>query len=157
MARSTRWNGQILLALHERRETRDVLVLGRQAARKVAGVAADVVGRNLDAALADRRRPQQIDGKPSKMRQAVIQCDAFDRAADQRRGRPRMLMVGMPRATCKRTCAKDAVADFAVGCVHESLRHCAYLGLADACLSSCAKPTLGARWFVYKPKWPPSV
>src|SRR5277367_2057755 len=65
MARSILWNGRILLALHERRETRGILALGRQATRIVAGVAADAVGRDLDAAFADGRGPQQVDGQPS--------------------------------------------------------------------------------------------
>jgi hypothetical protein len=80
----------------------------------VAGVAADVVRGNLDAAFADGRGPEKIDGKPSEMRQALACGGAFDRAADQRRGRTGVLMVGMPRAARERACAKNARAEIDV-------------------------------------------
>ena len=72
MARSSFGDRQIVLALHERREARDLLAFRRQPAGIVAGVAADVVRRNLDATFADRRGPQQIDGEPTEMREAVV-------------------------------------------------------------------------------------
>ena len=151
MARSAVWNGRILLALHERRETRDVLVLGRQATRKVPSVPADIVRRHLDPALADGRGPQEIDGQPREMRQSVFGGGVFDRATDQRRRRPGVLMVGMPRAAGQMSWRET--------CRHRlryrlrpmrALRRCAALAPVGA-VSFCAMLRLGARWFVYKP------
>src|ERR1700677_231902 len=117
VARSALWNRRILLPLHERRETRDVLVLVRQATRKVAGVAADVVGRDLYATLANGRGPHEVDSQAPEMGQSIFGGDAFDRATDQGGRRPGVLMVGMPGAAGQLARAKDADADFAIGCV----------------------------------------
>ena len=76
--------GEILLALHQRRETRDLLVLGRHATRKVSGVAAGVVRHDLDATVADGRGPQEVDSEPPEMGQSVFGRGAFDRATDER-------------------------------------------------------------------------
>ena len=64
----------------------------------VAGVAADIVRRDLDAAFADGRGPHEIDGEPCEMRQALVRGGALDRPADQRRRRTGVLMVGIPGA-----------------------------------------------------------
>ena len=117
VARGSFGDGHILLALHQRGETRDILAFRRQPPGIVAGVAADVVRYNLDATFADRRGPEEIDGEPSEMGQAVAGGGAFDRPADQRRGRTGVLMVGIPRAAGEGACAKRAIRDFAVGCV----------------------------------------
>ena len=85
--------------------------------RKVASIAADIVRHDLDAALADRRGPHEVDGEPAEMGQSVFGGGALDRATDQRRRRTGVLMVGMPRAAGQLTRAKHAVADFAIGCV----------------------------------------
>jgi hypothetical protein len=76
-----------------------------------------IVRRDLDARLADGRGPQEVDSEPPEMGQSVFGRDAFDRATDERRRRPGVLMVGMPRAAGKLTGAKHAVTDFAIGCV----------------------------------------
>ena len=108
MARSAFGNRQILLALHQRGETGDVLALSDEATGIMAGVAADIVRHDLDAALADGRGPHEIDGEPRKMRQAIVGGGAFDRTRDQRRGRTGVLMVGIPRAAGQFTRAKHA-------------------------------------------------
>ena len=105
----------VLLALHERGETRDVLALRRQASGIVAGVAAGVVRRDLDAAVADRRGPDEIDGEASEMRQALVGGGAFDRPADERRRRASVLMVGIPGPARERARAKKVRAEIDVG------------------------------------------
>jgi hypothetical protein len=83
----------------------------------VPGVAAGIVRRDLDATLADGRGPQEVDSEPPEMGQSVLGRDMFDRATNQSRGRPGVLMVRMPRATGQLTGVKHAVTDFAIGCV----------------------------------------
>ena len=116
---------EVVLALHERGKSRDGLALRDQAPRIVAGAPADIVRLDFDAALADRRRPQEIDGEPGEMGQAIAGGAALDCAADECGGWAGVLMVGMPGAAGQMAGAKHAVADFAIGCVHESLRRCA--------------------------------
>src|ERR1700722_17939898 len=58
MPRRPIWDRQIVLALHKGRESCDLLALGRQATRIVAGVAAHIFRCDLDAAFADGRRPE---------------------------------------------------------------------------------------------------
>ena len=83
MARSPLWNGRILLALHERRETRALLATRYELTGIMAGIAADIVGHDLASAFADRRGPDQIYGQPPEMGQPVFGARAFDRAADE--------------------------------------------------------------------------
>ena len=83
----------------------------------MAGVAAEVVRRRFDAALADRGGPHEIDREPPEMGKARLGGGALDRPADQRRGRTGVLMIGMPWAAGEGARAKDAFGDFAVGCV----------------------------------------
>ena len=51
------------------------------------------------------------------MRQAVARRGALDRPADQRRGRPGVLMLGIPRADGEGARAKDALAEFDISSV----------------------------------------
>jgi hypothetical protein len=81
----------------------------------VAGVAAGVVRRDLDAAVADRCGPDEIDGEASEMRQALVGGGAFDRPADERRRRAGVLMVGIPGPARERAGAKNARAEIDVG------------------------------------------
>ena len=83
----------------------------------MAGVAADIVGADFDPAFADRRGPQQIDREPPEMRKPVRRRRAFDGAADQRRGRAGVLMLGVPRANGERARAIEALAQFNVSSV----------------------------------------
>ena len=84
-------------------------------AGKVAGVAAEIVRGDLDAAIADRRRPQEVDSEPSEMAEAFLRRGALDRAADQRRGRPGVLMVGTPRPNGQRRSPGRPLAEFDIG------------------------------------------
>ena len=54
----------------------------------MAGVAAGIVRRDLDAAFADRRGPDEIDGEPCEMGEAVLGGGAFDRPAIRAEGGP---------------------------------------------------------------------
>jgi hypothetical protein len=116
MARRAVRDGEVVLALHERGEARDLLVAREKAAGIVAGVAAEVVCRDSDATVADRRRTQEIDSESPKMGEAFGR-DALDRPADQRGRRPGVLVVRMPRPTGESARAKHVLTDFAVGCV----------------------------------------
>jgi hypothetical protein len=80
---------------------------------------ADIVRYDLDAALADWRWPQEIDGQPSKMGQAVARGDALDGPADERRGRTGVLMGGIPGAASKPASAKGARAKIDVSRVQD--------------------------------------
>jgi hypothetical protein len=114
MARSPLWNGRILLALHERRETRALLATRYELTGIMAGIAADIVGHDLDSAFADRRGPHQIYGQPPEMGQPVFGGHVFDRPADERGGETGVLMVGMPRAAGERARTKNARAEIDV-------------------------------------------
>ena len=144
MAQRPIGDGEILLALRESGESCDVLAAGDQPARKVAGVAAEVIGRHFDAALANWSGPHEIDRKAPQMGKARLGGGALDRPADQRRGRTGVLMVGMPWAAGEGARAKDAFRDFAVGCVQWKPP-----ALSPA-RELCAMMRLEARWFVSK-------
>jgi hypothetical protein len=120
---------QILFALHQRGEAGDVLALGDQAAGEVAGVAAQIILGDLDSALADRRGPKQIDREPAEMREARFGCGVLDRAADQRRGRSGVLMVGMPGPAGQRTCEEMTLSQFDIGGVDRRAPVSAPVGL----------------------------
>ena len=77
----------------------------------MAGGAAGIVRRDLDAAFADRRGPQEIDCEPCEMGEAVVRGGAFDRTGYQGRGRPGVLVLGVPRTARERARAKGAVAE----------------------------------------------
>ena len=78
MARRSVGDRQIVLALHERGETRDLFVASDEPAGIVAGVAAEVILGRFDPAVADRRRAHEVHREPPKMRQA-FGGGAFDR------------------------------------------------------------------------------
>ena len=111
-------HGQVLLALGERGEQRDLFVVGEELAREMAGGASDIVGADVDAAVADRQGTQQIDGKAADMGQAVRRCGALDGAANQRRGRSGVLVFSLPRPTGQRAGAKMTVVQLFVGRIH---------------------------------------
>ena len=115
MARRPVRNWQVVFALRERGEAGDVLVVGDQLAGIMASVAAEVVLRHFDPAFADRRGAQQIDREPPEVCEAFVRRSAFDRLADQRRGRAGVLVVGMPGAAGEAARAKDPLADLISG------------------------------------------
>ena len=112
MARRLLGNGQVGFALHQAREAGDVLALRDQATGEVAGVAAQIVFADLDPAFADRRGPHEIDREPAKMGEAFARGRPLDGAADQRRGRAGVLVVGMPGAAGQLPRVKDALVHF---------------------------------------------
>jgi hypothetical protein len=81
----------------------------------MAGVAAGIVRRNFDAAFADWRRPQEIDGEPCEMGEAVVDGGAFDRAGYQGRGRPGVLVPRVPGSPGELARAKGAIAEIDIG------------------------------------------
>jgi hypothetical protein len=115
VARRAGGHRQLILALHQRREARHLLAGGDQPCRIVAGVAADVVRRDVDMALADRHRAQQVAGQAPEVRQPLRRRRVFDRPADQRRGRAGMLVPGVPRAARQHAGLEAAAVRAAVG------------------------------------------
>ena len=87
----------------------------------MAGVAAGIVRRNFDPAFADRRGPHEIDGEPREMGQAVVDGGAFDRTRDQGRGRPGVLVLGIPRTAGQFAGAKGASAEIDISRVQGGL------------------------------------
>ena len=127
-------NWQVLLPLHQRGEAGDVLALRDQPAGIVACSAAEVVRHRFDPALADRDRPKEIDRQSPEKGKALFSRGAFDRPANQRRGRTGVLVIRAPRAAGEGARLKNAFADFDVSCVQgraspASCRVCGVRGL----------------------------
>ena len=108
-------NGRVILPLHERGEKRNILALRREAAGIMPGAPAEIIGDDVDAAFADRRRAQQVDGQAPEMGEARRGRGAFDRATDERRRRAGVLVVGVPWPAGEGACAKHALVEFDVG------------------------------------------
>jgi len=80
VARQGVWKWYVVFALGQCREAGDFFFAGQQPGREMAGVAARIIGRDIDREFADWNRAQQIGGEPRDVSQLTRQRDALDGA-----------------------------------------------------------------------------